>query len=94
MSNVLSTRLRRLERSPALADPYAHLSDDQLAARIEEIDRDLETATGLPARAYARMLEEKMLNREPLPEGISEVDARSFVSAIRSLDAVGAVHVG
>lgn len=94
MSSILSTRLRRLERSPALADPYAHLSDDQLMARIEEIDREIEAATGMSAQAYARMLDARMQDGETLPDGISEVDGRSFVAALRNLDAVGLAHVG
>lgn len=94
MTNMLSMRLRRLERSPALADPYAHLSEDQLVDRIKEIDREIEAATGMSVQAYARMLEARMFNRKPLPDGISEADGRRFVAAIKNLDAVGAVHVG
>lgn len=93
MTNMLSMRLRRLERSPALADPYAHLSDDQLAVRIEEIDRDLEAATGMSVQAYASMMEARMRDRELLQDGISEADGRRFVAAIRNLDVVGPVHV-
>lgn len=93
MSNVLSTRLMRLERSPALADPYAHLSEDQLVDRIKEIDREIEAATGMSVQAYARMLEARMRDRDLLPDGISEADGRSFVAAIRNLDEVGHIHV-
>jgi len=93
MTNMLSMRLRRLERSPALADPYTHLSDDQLGDRIKEIDRAIEAASGMSVQAYARMLEARMLDRELLQDGISEADGRRFIAAIRNLDEVEPAHV-
>lgn len=93
MTNMLSMRLRRLERSPALADPYAHLSEDQLVDRIKEIDREIEAATGMSVQAYVWMLEAKVQDREPLPDGVSEAEGRRFVSAFRNLNEMAPTHV-
>lgn len=88
MNNILSMRLKRLERSPILADPYAYLTDEQLAVRIEKLDREIEAVTGASCREYAGLLRQKLHYREPLPRGIPEGEARQFVQAHFSFEAL------
>ena len=55
----LATRLSKLERNRGRnADAFAHLSDDELTAQIDELDRSLMAAAGLSQPQLARLQRE------------------------------------
>lgn len=55
----LATRLSKLERNrDRNADTFAHISDDELTARIDGLDRSLMAAAGLSQLQLARLQRE------------------------------------
>lgn len=55
----LVARLSKLERNRGrCADAFGHLSDDELAARIDELDRSVMAAAGLSQPQLARLQRE------------------------------------
>ena len=55
----LATRLSKLERNRGRnADTFAHLSDEELTARIDELDRSVMTAAGLSQPQLIRLQHE------------------------------------
>lgn len=55
----LATRLSKLERNrDRNADAFAHLSDEELAARIDELDRSMMTVAGLSQPQLVRLQRE------------------------------------
>ena len=90
MSSVLSMRLKKLERQRP-ADPFARLSDEDLEAMMADVDRRIETETGMPVREYANMLADRMERKEPLPHALQECVVWEFVKATRKQEAAHVV---
>lgn len=93
MRNVLSMRLSRLEKQAYSGDPFAHLSDEALEARIGELTRHIEDSVGTPIAEYAAAINKALQNGEELPDGWTEAEARTFVASIQKATDVGGTHV-
>ena len=82
MSSILSLRLKKLERQRPV-DPFARLSDEDLEAMLADVDRRIETETGMPVRQYADMLAGRIERKEHLPHALQECVVWEFVKATR-----------
>ncbi|MCV3734982.1 hypothetical protein OCK02_02105 [Rhizobium sp. TRM96647] len=85
MSNVLSTRLKRLEKHAGMDNPLAHLSDEELDARIHEVSSAIAEEVGMPIPQYVIALEETIEAGGPLPQGVEMNEARSILAALKSV---------
>lgn len=92
MSNVLSTRLSKLEKQTCSGDPYALLSDEALEARIKEVADRIEAQVGMSISEYAVAISQALQSGEALPDGWTEAEARAFVASIPKAPEAGGSH--
>lgn len=82
----LATRLSKLERNrDRNADAFAHLSDDELTERIDELDRSIMTVAGLSQAQLTRLQRET--SRKPT---LLEPDA--LAALVASIKQEGFAH--
>ena len=89
MNNLLSARLKRLEKSAEMGNPFAHLTDEELDARIKEVTDEIESSVGMPIADYADALCRMSDEGEALPNGMTPESVRDFAATIRRTAANG-----
>lgn len=83
MSNVLSMRLGKLEKLAQLGNPLALLTDEELEARIDEVNAIIEAQVGMPIAEYAEYLSKALEAGEPMPGDWTGADVRQFIASVR-----------
>lgn len=92
MSNVLSTRLKRLELHHDMGNPLAHLTDEELDARLQAVTDQIEARAGMSIAEYAAAIRKALDDGEPLPPEWTEDAAREFAATLNRVAAGRAIH--
>ncbi|WP_439625929.1 hypothetical protein [Shinella sp.] len=92
MSNILSTRLKRLEQHHDMGNPLAHLTDEELEARLQAVTVQIETRVGMPIADYAHEICRALDADEDLPPEWTADSAREFAGALRRIAEGRAQH--
>lgn len=85
MINILSTRLKRLELQHDMGNPLAHLTDEELDARMKAVTDQIEARAGMPIAEYAVAICKALDDGEPLPPEWTEDAAREFASTLKRI---------
>lgn len=83
MTAAFSARLSRLEKTHDIGNPYAHLTDDELDARIRKVSDLIEQEAGMPLVDYARALLDALESGEEVPAGWTYEQIRTFANSLR-----------
>lgn len=96
MNNLLAARLKRLEKSAEMDNPFAHLTDEELDARLKELTDQIEISVGMPSAEYADALcnaldagEALPENAEAFPDGWTEESVREYAAMLRRIAGYG-----
>lgn len=92
MTNVLSARLKRLELRNDMSNPLAHLTDEELDARLQAVTDQIEARVGMPIAEYAAAICKALDGGEPLPPDWTEDAAREFATTLNRVDAGRSIH--
>lgn len=93
MNPILVTRMRRLERHTLFSNPFAHLSDEDLEARLEEVTASIEHRVGMPSSEYATELQAALDAGETLPDGWTGREVQGFIASLRNVATMRSAHV-
>lgn len=92
MTNVLSARLKRLELRNDMSNPLAHLTDEELDARLLAVTDQIETRVGMPIAEYAAAICKALDAGKPLPSEWTEDAARNFSATLNRVAAGRSIH--
>jgi len=93
MNSILVSRLTRLEKHTLLGNPYAHLSDEDLEARLMAVTDDIQRRVGMTASEYASELQALIDAGEAPLEGSTNQDVQGFIASLQTVATMRSAYV-